>query len=433
MLNENTYLTFGCEFEITNSEPCRNPNNRKKRHYANSVDFTPHNDGWGVDEWRRHLQAHGFDWVQVVHESTGYVAAEIVTPPIADCEAARSDIARLLSFIEASGGRGLRQFRDFQRDVTNGLHVHVGINVQDARRNSPTEFWSNSKELMRTSGRHYAGHPVGIMPLALAKDVICRWATNWPLIQTMLPRKRRSSWAALDISQFGEGRSRYNEFWAITSADNSDTAIARAARECAAMLGGKMAAVSMDTWARHGTIEFRQHGSTTDASKVWGWIELINTVFYTSANERIADITPAQPTVEQTPAHLFRRVSRVGVLYSMARVAGGVTTRELMAATGWDCGTIRARFSEIRSRLESRGLQGQLAVLQHSQQEYNHRYGSSNGQYDLGGYEVLTEYEVTPQAQPALLPDNRRAPATIWYGVTDSLFEYWQRRIEQIR
>lgn len=433
MLNNGNFLTFGCEWEITNAEPCQNPNNRAKRRYMQEIDFTPHRESWGVDEWKRHLQAHGFDWVLVEYESTGHVAAEIISPPIADCAAARSDIARLLSFIEKSGGRGLRQFR-FQRDVTNGLHVHVGINVQDASRNSPTEFWSKSKEYMQQRRRHYAGHPVGIMPLALAKDVISRWGSNWSLIQTMLPEKRRSSWAATSVTHVAEGGRSYDDFWALTAADDSDRAVAAAARECARLLGGKMAAVSMDTWARHGTIEFRQHASTTDSAKVWGWIELIDTVFKTSFHHRLSSQAPAaQTVVEETPAHLFRRVSRVGVLYSMARVSGGATTRELMAATGWDCQTIRARFSEIRSRLESRGLHGQVAVRQHSQQEYNHRYGSSNGQYDLGGYEILTQYEVTQPAQPALLPIDRRAPLTIWFGVSDALYEWWQRRIEQIR
>ena len=60
--------------------------------------------------------------------------------------------------------------------------------------------------------------------------------------------------------------------------------------------------------------------------------------------------------------------------------------RDMMHQTGMGRNNIVARFTDIRNRI------GQDAVLTYTQQHYNHRYGSSGGRHDLGGYEILTEY-----------------------------------------
>jgi hypothetical protein len=263
------------------------------------------------------------------------------------------------------------------------------------------------------------------MDLMLAKDVITRWADNWDVIQSMLPQKRRAThrnWMATSIANVAEGGRDHDAFMAETDAKTAKLILA-------SDRDGKFAAVSLDTWTRLGTIEFRQPSCTLDPKKLWAWIDIITTAFKTSMDGRITPMASAQ-TLE-TPAQLFRRGSRVAVLYSMMRIEGGATTRALISATGWDADTIRARASEIRSKLHALGINGDVAVENHSQQEYGHRYGSSAGQYDLGGYEVLRE--VTSARPCELLPANRRAPASIWYGISDELFEFWQRRIEVLR
>ena len=417
------YFTIGCEFEIVNKEPLSSPRGMAQNAYANS-DFTPFNENWDYSRWADELSQAGFDWVQCKYESTRGIAAEIITPPMADCPDCRNDIARLLTWIDNKGGRGQRQFKA-QQDITAGLHIHVGVNMQDSDIWPPSEFWRSSKRHMAATGNHYAGRDFKVMDLMLAKDVITRWADNWDVIQSMLPQKRRDrhgNWMATSIAHVAEGGRHHNRFMAETDAKAAKLILA-------GDRDGKFAAVSLDTWTRLGTIEFRQPSCTLDHKKLWGWIDIITTAFKTSMDGRITPMASAQ-TLE-TPAQLFRRGSRVAVLYSMMRSEGGATTRALISATGWDADTIRARASEIRSKLHALGINGDVAVENHSQQEYGHRYGSSAGQYDLGGYEVLRE--VTAARPCELLPANRRAPASIWYGISDELFEFWQARIEALR
>lgn len=417
------YFTVGCEFEIANKEPLSSPRGMAQNAYNNS-DFTPYRERWDNERWADELSAAGFDWVQCKDESTSGIAAEIITPPMADCPDCREDIARLLTWIDNKGGRGQRQFKA-QQDITAGLHIHIGVNMQDGDIHPPSEFWRSSKRHMAATGNHYAGRDFKVMDLMLAKDVITRWADNWDVIQSMLPQKRRAThrnWMATSITHVAEGGREHNAFMAETDAKAAKLILARDR-------DGKFAAVSLDTWARLGTIEFRQPSCTLDHKKLWGWIDIITTAFKTSMNGRITPMASAQ-TLE-TPAQLFRRGSRVAVLYSMMRSEGGATTRALISATGWDADTIRARASEIRSKLHALGINGDVAVENHSQQEYGHRYGSSAGQYDLGGYEVLREVTATRPCE--LLPANRRAPASIWYGISDELFEFWQARIEALR
>ena len=93
-----------------------------------------------------------------------------------------------------------------------------------------------------------------------------------------------------------------------------------------------------------------------------------------------------------------------------------------MHLTGMSAQNIRARFSEIRN------LIGQDAVLTYTQQHYNHRYGSSNGNYDLGGYEILTSFNRTEAivSQAGLLPHDQIGDLSIWAGMPYDVVQYFQ-------
>jgi hypothetical protein len=125
-----------------------------------------------------------------------------------------------------------------------------------------------------------------------------------------------------------------------------------------------------------------------------------------------------------TPEQPFRRGARIGVIYTACRTQfGGATVQDLMDMTGTTAINIRARISEIRTRV------GDAAIVTHTQQANGHSYG--DGQ-DLARYEILNEW--TEHGEGAtLLPDNRIGIASIWAGLSDELYEFWQDRIIELR
>ena len=101
---------------------------------------------------------------------------------------------------------------------------------------------------------------------------------------------------------------------------------------------------------------------------------------------------------------------------------GGVSTRDIMDATGCSEQRVRAAVSEIRQRV------GDNAVITHTQQSNGASYGDGT---DLTRYEVLTSFETTGGGFE-LLDDDNIGIASIWAGTSDEIFEYWQDRIEQL-
>ena len=107
----------------------------------------------------------------------------------------------------------------------------------------------------------------------------------------------------------------------------------------------------------------------------------------------------------------------------MMRALDGATTRDIMNATGCSEQRVRAAVSEIRARV------GDAAVVTHTQQANGGRYGDGT---DLTRYEVLQTFE-TQSTGAALMPENRRGMPSIWAGLSDNLFEFWQDRIISLR
>ena len=433
---ETNFLPMGTEFETAHNVRANvgsgdSPRQRRqKERFNDTASFIAGDGNWDVDRWESELRNRGFDWVQVKEETTNNVAAEIVTPTFSPrSTAAKADIRRLLNTIEEMGGCGWRQYR-WQREIHVGMHCHVGNAPVDGSALTPDAHWTHAKDAMATTGRFDNGALADVMPLALAKDVIARYAANESELNACFPAWRRTSngsnWACRSISHVADG-SGYNRFWQTGGDSVADAADAAALVLCR---NPKFAVASLDTWARLGTVEFRQAPMTLSADKLWQWLTLLENLFMTSASGRIDwDAIGGANDTRQTPDQLFRRNSRIGLIYSMCRRDGGATVQEIISATGWDAETIRPRITEIRQRLDATGHNGQAAVVTHNQQVYGNAYGASNGRHDLNGYEVLREYTVrNAAADIPLLPVTRRAPATIWYGLSDDCFEYWQGR-----
>ena len=364
-----------------------------------------------INTWQQELNNAGFDFVQVKSDASPNVDFELVFPPMPLHMAggAKDDIAAVLQFVESNGGKVSKR--------GCGLHVHVGNRaVKDI---SPRDFWRQSKQLMRDRNAYFMpadNQCHDIMPIALARDVIQRYATHHSDIDGILAPSRRAGDRS-DVSRFCRcirrvafGGTHANEFANAESISHMNN-----------ILGGKFSAVSLNTWSTHQTMEFRQHQSTLDIAKLDAWCVLIDGMFRHSDNQRLDYVSPAETTVE-TPEMPYRNGSRIGVMWATIRRDGGATTQQIMNATGWSADTIRARVSEMRRS------HGDAAIVCHTQQTFGHRYGSSNGEHDLNGYEVLQQVTTQVAGGVALYPENRIGVTSIWAGIDDLTFEYFNQR-----
>ena len=93
--------------------------------------------------------------------------------------------------------------------------------------------------------------------------------------------------------------------------------------------------------------------------------------------------------VIDTPSYIGRSSrTRQSIAYSLMRRVGGATVQEIMDASGIQTAQrVRSMISEqIRPALINQF--GRDILVTHNQQHYNHAYSSSQGRYDLNGYEV---------------------------------------------
>jgi len=383
-IQEDNFPIFGTESEIKQSGESR---------------------GWNPAKWQQKAHDAGFIWVTAKEDGTPEVDVEFIIPPFPLCDSAKQDISNFFTWVESVGGKvGSRNL---------GGHVHMGNRFIQGNI-SKSQFWYNSKREYANNERYYqpSASMCQPMPLALAKDVISRYGSHQDDIDAILSPSRRHNRYSHSMAHVSFGGSSYDRFMrASTSHEMSD------------VIGGKFYAINMSTWSRIGTIEFRQHQATLDSKKLFAWCELIFTMFKHSDWNRL-DYNAPSSTIIETPVSPFRNGSRISVLYSAMRVDGGATTRDLMNATGWSADTIRARVSEIRNREDV----GQNGLICHTQQAYGSSYGSSAGQHDLNGYEVLRSMETIIAGNVATLPENRIGMTSIWAGMTDDLFEYFNAR-----
>lgn len=379
---DDTFLTVGYELEIAG--------------------------GGSYATWRRILNDAGFDWLKVVPDGTPVVDCEIVTPPMPMglYGGADYDLGELFAFIERNGGTVSR------RDL--GGHIHVGNRAIKGM--TTADYWRQSKQLMRDRGEFFVpadDNCCDVMPLVLVKDVAVRYAEHQDAVNSILPQSRRYNRYCNSISHIAPNGRQHDAFMTAQSASNM-----------ASILGGKFVAVNMQTWSR-GTVEFRQHQATLSVDKLKAWSLLIDAMFRHSDRYRV-DYNANTPTTVDTPASPYRNGSRIAVMWSLMRRDNGATTRDLMNATGWTAQTIRARVSEMRRD------HGEQTVICNNQQAYGHSYGASNGEHDLNGYIIPQSITIQRRDNGGLLPENQRGVSSIWAGLDDQLFEYFNTRRDQL-
>lgn len=332
------------------------------------------------------LRDAGIQGCNVVPDGTPAVDAEIVLPPLADCQVAYEYIDSVCRVLQRIG---------CTVNQSCGLHVHIS-NAPLSDETTPAAFTGDSIAHKERTGRYLSRHGEP-MDFIAVQDIMQRYADNRAIIDGMFPSSRTDNRFCKPL----------------------DTQRVRTAHDLRALTFGKFYAINLETWSR-GTIEFRQHSGTIETDKIWNWVQfLINFVSWTT-DHRVESGT--RTIVQDTPAQPFRRASRVGVQYTMMRRDGGATTRDIMNATGCSEQRVRAAVSEIRARV------GQSAVITHTQQANGAAYGDGT---DLTRYEVLPSVE-TQTSGAQLMPENRIGIPSIWANLSDDLFEYWQERIDQL-
>jgi len=339
----------------------------------------------------RALIDNGIKGCIVKPDGTPNVDCEIVLPPLAPCDFAFDYIKKVCRVLEDIGCRINRQC---------GLHVHIS-NAQTSHAN-PTNLSASSIQHTEATGRfingsEYYGDP---MDAVAVKDIMIRYAKSQSTINSMFPRSRTN-----------------NRYCSTMHLDRLNSA--RTIEQLRDATVGKFSVINLNHW-RNGTIEFRQASGTIEADKIINWVLfLINLVQHTIEN-RIENGQSSETI--STPEQVFRSGSRIGLIYSMCRSNGGCDVHDLMNATGTTAINIRARISEIRARLSDG------AVVTHTMQANGNSYG--DGQ-DLARYEILSEYQ-TQSTGARLMPANRIGLESVWAGLQDDLFEWWQNRITEL-
>lgn len=342
----------------------------------------------------------------ITTDGTPNVDGEAVFAPMANCQAAYDSIKHVCETLVAAGAK---------INIDCGLHVHIGNALLNENVNSEQYTNTSIDYFMRTGGYH-SDHQEP-MDAIIVKDVAIRYAKSEKMpngVPACLSKSRR------------EGGHGYK--WAVLTSlaaletANTITELQNASKMGRSEYSRKYSAINFLAW-REGTIEFRQHQGTLEVDKIWNWIQFIKNLFSQTINNRVSLAT--QTSVLDTPSQApFRAGGRIIDQYNMMRQAGGSTTRDIMLVTGCSENSVRRGATEIRDRLERDGFP-RLAVIQHDQISNGHRYGDGT---DLNGYEIALEVTVEGNG-PSLLPDNSIGNASIWAGIPDEQYTWWQNRI----
>lgn len=362
------FRTFGLELEIEND--------------------------WDFNTIRNGLTSNDVYGCDVKPDATAGVGAEIVTPPLAIGENAKTYLQKLCNALQSI---------NCSVNASCGLHVHVSnsyLNENVCAENFTTNSIAHRSSSLRnnSSNDYYSDHQQPLNFLYV-KDWMYRYHRQQDIINSMFPVSRTN-----------------NHFCKPLIKNTID-----AAHNIESLNHGKFYAINCSTWS-NGTIEFRQHSGTIEFEKIWHWLMFLeNFIKWTDVN-RIE--TGNRTIVHYTPVDPFRRNSRIGVQYRMMRTPDGATTRAIMDATGCSEQRVRAAVSEMRGHEEI----DQAAVVTHTQQANGATYGDGT---DYTRYQVLESYEKQTN-DPVLMPENRIGIPSIWAGMSDYLFEKWQNRIQSL-
>ena len=357
-----------------------------------------------VQQFYRNSELTG---AKFVYDGSEGVDVEMVMSPMLLNQQGKETIKKHLQFLSRLG---IKDENDQSINRGCGLHIHVsnafikdGINethmiaeFAQAQRNN-TSFDAIKER--------YLKEPMGTVCVI---DILNRYRNNWKKFDSQFPDSRTNNDHA---NYLPDG---------IIAGDTIAQIRDR-------FTHGKYTVVNLVPWQSKGTIEFRQAAGTLNFDKMWNWAEQIITLVNHTCINRVGYKQQQSETPSIAP---FRsQHERNAMCYLMARREGGVSTVELMDATGCNDRNIRQAFSDIRSRMERDGFDRTGAVIQHDQMSNGHRYGSGT---HLNGYEIpmtISSNEMSDE----LMAENVIGNPSIWAEISDELFTWWQTRIAELR
>lgn len=208
------------------------------------------------------------------------------------------DIGRGVEFVSPilRGENGLAQVETVCRALSDfgctvnkkcGLHVHVGV----------------------------AGERIGFF-----RNIVKLYSMFEPVIDSMMPISRRASNNTYCRSMTS----------ARPAAVETASSIANLLHAVAGTTGqlGRYFKLNLQAFARHSTVEFRQHSGTIDATKARRWTVLC--LRMVAAAKGSLNLGGAGPSMNRA-----RPGSKTFVIGEMLLRPEGVSGREVMAATGW--------------------------------------------------------------------------------------------------
>lgn len=341
-------------------------------------------------------------------EHRSHSTAEIVFPPMADCDAAWDIYSKVSAILEDFGVYDPNHVRH-PRNKSAGMHVHVSTCAISSEHTAETYTDASLRSMANSRGYLNGDEWFGPQLCSLAvKDIALRYYENQPTINRMLPRSRRDAYYCNQISERAAER--------IKQADTIG--------QIRSAIGqGKYHVINLNTVTDEaGTIEFRQGQCTWSMEKTREWVRLLLSLVYSTRETRVKEGNSVTMTTPECGDNAFRRGTRIAVQYDLMRTQRGATTREIINAMGGTEQDVRRRVSELRDRFED------AAIVTHTQQANGGSYGDGT---DMTRYQVLETYQVgTPDE---MVPENRRGPSTIYATLSDDQFEYWQNRIAQLR
>lgn len=344
---------------------------------------------------KRALRDAGIEGVEVKTDATPSVTCEIALPPLAPCAFSWQYIRSICNQLEAAGA---------QINSACGMHCHISnAHITDY---TPAAFSRRSIEhraafLARAQGPAYFDAYAEPMDIVAVRDIVERYTVAQEQINSMHPRSRTD-----------------NRYCTPLTPRLDQIRVARTIRDLQNATYGKFSTVNVTTWSR-GTIEFRQAAGTVDADKVIHWVKFLTNLVRYTTEERL-DQSATVTTEHTTPERPYRRGSRLDVIWRACRSETGATVRDLMDMTGTSATNIRARISEMRS------THGDDAIVTHTQQAQGASYGDG---IDLARYQIRTSWTETQHGAASIRDD---ALSSIWAGLDDDAFEWWQERIEAL-
>jgi hypothetical protein len=349
----------------------------------------------------------GLTGATFVYDGSNGVDVEMVMAPMLLNQQGKETLKRHLQFLS---GLGICDNNPNSIHIGCGLHIHVsnaflkdGINE--------THLVADFAQAQRTGASYDPIKERSLkepMTTVAVIDILNRYRDNQAKFNSMFPRSRTNYTYARPI---------------LEGTIAGDTVQELANR----FTVGKYSVVNLETWRRKGTIEFRQAAGTLNFDKIWNWAQHVVTLVNHSCVNRIGFIQEQTETPVEAP---FRsQHERNAMCYLMARRDGGVSTVELMDATGCNDRNIRQAFSAIRDRMAQRGYDRNGAVIQHDQMSNGHQYGSGT---HLNGYEIPMTISID-EMSTELMAENVIGNPSIWAEISDELFTWWQSRIAQLR